>query len=148
MSEDISFQTQPTHHTVRHYYGDFVRVLFVLSAVILLFVGFERSLGIPLPITIVFLLLLVFSAGVTNPKLAIIQWFNVIVAAGALLFFGTLAFTRFDSLAAFLSRGFLLALLDLALIGSLYFATATLRGFLLRGKPDLPTEAGAGHLQD
>lgn len=124
----------PPRREIRHYHGDNVRVLFVVSAVVLIV---AQSTGAELPLSttgaVISAVLLVVVAGITNPAQGWIHWLNAFIAIIGTLLFGTAAIDRyrsglniFDSSFAYIEA---LALLSLI---ALYFTTRTIRGFHMR----------------
>lgn len=137
MSEDVPFQPAPVHHTPQHYYGDVVRVLFIVSAVILFAMQFT---GIQLPFSsfgsILMILILVVAAGLTNPVQAWIHWANIFISGFCLLLFGGLSLDRYQRGDLF-PDGVLIGFLALLFLIALYSATKTLRGTLMRSAPEI-----------
>lgn len=124
----------PPHREIPHYHGDNVRVIFVVSAVVLIV---AQSTGAELPLSttaaVIGAILLVILAGITNPAQGWIHWANEFIAMFGVLLFGTSAIDHyraglsvFDSSFAYIET---LALLSLI---ALYFTTRTVRGFHLR----------------
>ena len=138
MSEDIPFHVQVPHHPPRHYYGDIVRILFVVAAVILFSMQFT---GIRLPFStfgsIMMIIVLVTAAGLTNPVQAWIHWVNIFIAGFCLLLFGGLALNRFQTQAALFPDGILIGILAMMFLVALYSAVKTLRGLLMRDAPEI-----------
>lgn len=138
MSEDIPFRSSVPHRPPKHYYGDIVRILFVVAAIILFAMQFT---GIRLPFSafgsIIVILILVVSAGLTNPVQAWIHWINIFVSGFCLLLFGGLALSRFQTQAALFPDGVLIGVLALMFLIALYSATKTLRGILMRDAPEI-----------
>jgi hypothetical protein len=94
--------------------------------------GFTSSARpIPISLTIVWIVMLVVLAGITNPVQRWIQWMNVIVSALGVLVFGGVALTHYSSTIAVFTNGMLTMLLTLTFMISLYFATRTLRALIL-----------------
>lgn len=129
-------KTVPQRHEIQHYHGDSVRVLFFISAIVLIV---AQSTGAELPLStfsaVVLAVVLVVVAGVTNPTQSGIHWLNALIAIAGTLFFGTSAIdyyragrSVFDSSFAYVEA---LALLFLA---ALYFAVRTIRGSYLRSR--------------
>ena len=128
----------PPPREIPHYHGDKTRVIFVASALILII---AQSTGADLPLstagTVVAAILLVITAGVTNPAQGWIHWLNAFLAAYGTILFGMTAISRYRSGISLFEPSFLyieaLALLSLF---ALYFTTRTIRGFHL--KPEHP----------
>lgn len=138
MSEDTVYSGDTPVQVPRHYYGDYVRFLFVVAATLLFIIQF---LDVDLPFTIfgtiMIVLVLVIAAGLTNPVLGWMQWVNLFIAVFAVLLFGSLAIAGFQAGAPLYPDGFFVALLTLVFLIALYFAARTLRGYLMRGVPEI-----------
>lgn len=127
----------PAHREIPHYHGDAVRVLFVVSAVVLIV---AQSTGAELPLstlgTVGSAVLLVIAAGITNPMQYGIHWANALIAIVGTLLFGTTAVENYRAGMSFFEPSFVyveaLALLSLV---ALYFTTRTIRGITQR--PDI-----------
>lgn len=134
MSEDVPF-TQP-HFGPSHYYGDYVRVLFVVAAVLILGSQFIKAPFLTPVAALIFSVVLVLAAGLTSPVLASIQWINVVISGLALFFFGSIALTRYQETHSIYSgSNLVIIILTIIFMVALYLATRTLRGTLMRGAP-------------
>lgn len=117
-----------------HYHGDEVRVLFLVSAVVLIV---AQSTGANLPLSstgaVIAAIILVVAAGVTNPAQSGIHWLNAIVAIVGTLLFGTSAVEHYRAGISVFDPSFTaieaLALLSLV---ALYYTTRTIRGDIQR----------------
>ncbi len=129
----------PPRREIPHYHGDGVRVLFVVSAVLLIV---AQSTGADLPLstagTVVSAVLLVIAAGITNPSQYGIHWMNAGIAIFGTLVFGITAvgrFGRYHAGTSLFDPSFVyveaLALLSLV---ALYLTTRTIRG--LKQRPE------------
>lgn len=124
----------PRHREIPHYHGDGVRILFVVSAVLLIV---AQSTGADLPLstfgTVIAAVVLVIAAGITNPAQFWIHWANTFLAIYGTLLFGTTAVSRYRAGASLFDSSFVyveaLALLSLI---ALYFTTRTVRGLHMR----------------
>lgn len=127
-------ESVPQHREIPHYHGDAVRVLFVVSAVVLII---AQSTGAELPLgttgAVVSAIVLVITAGITNPAQTWVHWICALLAVMGVLLFGTTAVGHYRAGISIFDHTFIyietLALLSLA---ALYFTTRTIRGFLLR----------------
>lgn len=126
----------PRRRSIPHYHGDETRVLFVVSAILLIV---AKSTGAELPFstlgTVVAAVVLVVAAGITNPAQFWIHWVNSFLAIYGTILFGTTAVDQyragtsvFDSSFAYVEA---LALISLI---ALYFTTRTIRGIKQRPK--------------
>ncbi len=124
----------PRRHEIPHYHGDGVRVLFVISAVLLIV---AQSTGAELPLstfgTVIAAVVLVIAAGITNPAQFGIHWANAFLAMFGVLIFGTTAVNHYRAGASFFDSSFVYveALAILSLI-ALYFTTRTVRGLHMK----------------
>lgn len=120
----------PPRREIPHYHGDKTRIIFVVSAVVLIV---AQSTGADLPLStagaVISAILLVIAAGVTNPAQFGIHWMNAFIAILGTLVFGITAVSRYRSGVSFFDPSFIyveaLALLSLI---ALYFTTRTIRG--------------------
>jgi hypothetical protein len=122
---------------MRHYHGDATRILFMTAAILML-VG--ATLGADLPFssfgTVLFAVVLVVTAGITNPAQKWIHYLNVALAVFGMLTYGPNAIdyyragkTVFD-ITFFVTEGSVLLFLL-----ALYFTVKTARGLSLRTSP-------------
>src|SRR3989344_9680940 len=134
MPFDDGGESVPQHRTIRHYHGDNVRVLFVVSAVVLVI---AQSTGAELPLStigaVVSAVVLVVTAGITNPAQGWIHWLNALIAITGTLLFGTTAVEHYRAgISIFNSSFTYIETLALLSILALYFTTRTIRGFHMR----------------
>ena len=127
----------PPRHDIPHYYGNEARALFVASAVVLIV---AQSTGADLPLStsgaVVTAVLLVVTAGITNPAQGWIHWLNAFIAIYGTLLFGTSAINHYRSgISIFNPSFFYIEALALLSLMALYFTTRTIRGFHLREYP-------------
>ncbi len=118
----------------RHYYGDTVRVLFVLGAIVL-FVAESTGAALPLSLSgaVVAAIILVVAAGITNPQQYWIHFINELIAILGTLIFAEQAVGYWRASASVLNASYLFTeIMALLSIIALYFTTKTLRGALLR----------------
>ncbi len=124
----------PARHRIPHYHGDETRVLFFVSAVVLIV---AQSTGAELPLStagaVISAVLLVVVAGITNPAQGWIHWLNAFIAVYGTILFGMTAVDHYRSGISFFDPSFAYveALALLALV-ALYFTTRTIRGFHMR----------------
>lgn len=124
----------PVRKSSRHYYGDTVRILFVLGAVTL-FVA--ESVGAELPLsvagTVTAAVILVVAAGITNPQQIWIHYVNELIAIVGTLIFAARAIEYWQLGLGALNVSYLFTeVMALLSIFALYFTTKTVRGVLLR----------------
>ncbi len=132
--ENMGPNNVPPRHTIPHYHGDEVKVLFLVGALITIF---AQSTGADLPLStgaaVLAAALLVIAAGITNPNQIWIHWVNAFFAFVGTLLFGRYAITHFREGSNIIDPSFIyveaLALISLI---ALYFTTRTIRGILLR----------------
>lgn len=124
----------PSHHQIPHYYGDTVRAIFVVMAILLIIAQFMTSLpAVSTALTVGAAIALVVVAGVISPAQKWIHWAAAALSAGGVALFGSAAYgairggtSTFDP-----ALVFVLALSVLSLV-ALYLATKTIRGMMLR----------------
>jgi hypothetical protein len=124
-------ESVPPHHEIPHYHGGGVRVLFVISAVVLIV---AQSTGAELPLStfsaVTSAVVLVVAAGITNPAQGWIHWLNAFLAMAGTLLFGMAAIEHYRSGINLFDPSFTYveALAILSLV-ALYLTTRTIRGF-------------------
>jgi hypothetical protein len=125
---------------IRHYYGDSVRTMFVISAIV-------YAISIPLfgsllPIDVYagvgVVLLLVFLAGITNPHSKILMFANVAVAGIGAYLMQTAAISFFDTDSSILF--FLRQLVALLLLFAFYQSIKSVRNMMLGKIGDEPVK--------
>jgi hypothetical protein len=124
----------PHRHRIPHYHGDQTRVLFVAGAVVLVV---AQSTGAELPLgttgAVVAAVILVITAGITNPAQGWIHWFNEFIAVYGTLLFGTSAVGHYRAGVSIFDPSFIyIEALALIALVALYLTTKTIRGFHLR----------------
>ncbi len=124
----------PRRRKTAHYHGDEVRVLFLVSALVLVV---AESIGADLPLSttnaVIAAIILVITAGITNPAQFGIHWFNALIAIVGTLIFGTSAVDHYRAgLSIFDSSFASIEALSLLSLLSLYFTTRTIRGIIQR----------------
>ncbi|MGB4076119.1 MAG: hypothetical protein WBK28_00230 [Minisyncoccia bacterium] len=136
MSEDVPFAPEPASKA-SHYYGDTVRVLFVIGAAILLVSQFTPDpFMAPIP-ALILAVVFVLAAGLTNPVQLWIQWVNMLLSGGGLVFFGSIALMRYQETGNLFGKNILLIILVLLFLVTFYVAVRTLRGVLMRDAPTI-----------
>lgn len=133
MSEDVPLE--PEHAGVSHYYGDSVRILFVLCAAIIFGAQFIGTPFLTGGATLAICIILIVAAGLTNPVQAWIHWANILVAGGSLLLFGMIAVARYKETGTPFGSALVAIILVLLFVYALYNAIKTLRGVLMRDAP-------------
>lgn len=130
MNEDAPFRETPVR-AIPHYHGDAVRIVFVLSAA-LMFLG--EMIGGSLPFstgaTVFLIILLVVSAGITNPAQIWIHWVNLVLSMLGIVVFGGTTLTRFRADAP-LNESLIVSILAVMFLAALYLSTRTVRGLLV-----------------
>lgn len=124
----------PKRHHLLHYHGGTVRVLFVVSAFLLIV---AKSTGADIPLTtfgtVVAAVVLVVAAGITNPALSWIHWTNFIIAAYGTVLFGTTAVERYRAGVSAFDYSFVyIEALALIFLLTLYLTTRTIRGMRMK----------------
>ncbi|MCL4419088.1 hypothetical protein M1146_03215 [Patescibacteria group bacterium] len=118
-----------------HYYGDIIRALFLIGAVVMLIMlPFSASmLPFPASFSILIILVLGFLAGFTNPAQEWINFLNVIASgAGAIAFEYAAATVNFSSAHPLVFIFFVInQTLAVVFFLALYYSIKTLRGIWL-----------------
>jgi uncharacterized membrane protein len=117
-----------------HYHGDQVRVIFVISALIIII---AQSTGADLPLSTIGAVIsataLVIAAGITNQAIYWIHWMNALLAITGTLLFGSTVVGNYRAGSSFFDPSFLfLEALALLFLVALYLTTRTIRGKLIR----------------
>lgn len=123
-----------------HYYGDMVRTLFMLAAVVMLFTlpFFNKILPVPLPVSIFMILFLGIFAATTNPKQSWTGIANVIISISS---FGIFVYYSVDSYYKYSIESLYFwtnQILSVIFLFAIYYSVKTLRGMLLRDKQGKP----------
>lgn len=124
----------PQRHQIQHYHGNNVRVLFFVSAIVLVV---AQSTGADLPLStsgaIISAVVLVVAAGITNPSQPTIHWFNALISVAGTFIFGISAVDHYREGTNALNPSFIyIEALSLLSLTALYFTVRTIRGFRLR----------------
>lgn len=137
MSEDVPYFARQLKRHASHYYGDYVRILFVIAAIMVFFLHFTNEAEVfPISVSLAMILGLVIAAGLTNVIQIWTQWLNVILSGLMLILFGELTFRRFQDFDVnLLLQNLTIASLSILFVVALYLAVRTLRGSLMRGAP-------------
>ncbi len=121
-----------------HYYGDTVRSLFLVSALIMV-IGLPwmtKFLTISPTVSILGMLVLGIAGGFTNPKQNWTAYVNALVAVVAFFIFETSAVNSFIGYSA-TSKFFIFnQLLALIFLFAIYYAIKTIRGSLVENNRD------------
>ncbi len=121
----------------RHYYGDAVRFLFMLGAIIMLvtlpfLIG---KLPVPLYISILVILAIGVLAGITNPLQKWISILNGLISTAALFVFEYYAVNSFTTSGVKTLYFIVNQLLALVFLFALYYSIKTIRAMFLKEKP-------------
>lgn len=125
---------------LEHYYGDKLRVLFVVSGLIMVvsYPFFSSLINAPLSLSILGGIVLAVFAGLTNPKLKSIMVLDMIVSIVACLSFQYYAIFAYHNLSAVENINTIFfwvnQLLAIVFFFAIYLSTKTLRGALLAEK--------------
>lgn len=116
---------------IAHYHGDFVRLLFVAAAGLMLLMQFT---GTAMPLSpgalILFVAVLAVTAGITSPVQRVIHWFNLLISFVGLVLFGVFSMERLHSLRSLFSHDGLAGLIALIFLATLYLGTRTVRAIM------------------
>lgn len=117
-----------------HYYGDIVRILFLVSGIIML-VGLPDITGyirIPVFVSILCILILGIAAGLTNPKQIFNAAINTIIASVGFLVFETYAVITYRDPKANFAYFIANLILGFVFLLATYFSVKTFRGLILK----------------
>lgn len=135
MSEDTS--VRPIPEGPKHYYGDTVRILFVVAAMLILIAQVMGGAFLTVSASLVAVVILAVSAGLTNPVQAWIHWANSFISAVGLFMAGSVFLTHFQTTSSITTSAIIALLLALVFMFALYTSTRTLRGVLMRYAPEI-----------
>ena len=125
------------NETSYHYYGDSVRVLFIIGGLIMIvsYPFFASFLKAPLPLSIIGALALAIFAGLMNPKQKWIMALNMIVSVGAFISFEYSAVDAYLNLSPTQNIHVIFfwvnQVLSVLFFFAAYLSTKTLRGALV-----------------
>lgn len=128
---DYNEDGEPVYHSIEiaHYHGDYVRILFVTAAILMLIMQFTGNGVFASPaILIVFVAILAIAAGITSPVQRTIHWINLLIAFTGLAIFGTIAAQRLNSIRGFFTHDGITGIIAIIFLAALYLATRTVRG--------------------
>ncbi len=118
---------------LRHYYGNIVRVLFLVGALVMV-IGLpvvKNYLTFPVLVSVVGILFLALCAGFTNPRLALSAYINTFLSCVAFVvfeYFAVVSFEKYGAGSKFFVANLLLGLLFMFAV---YFSVKTVRGLLV-----------------
>ena len=135
MSEDITPLAEPAGPS--HYYGDTVRVLFVIAALLILAAQIIGKAFLTPGAALVTAIVLIMTAGFTNPAQRWIHFLNVALSAGGLIICASIVLERFQGTQELMTSSVIAVLLVVIFALALYASTRTLRGSLLRNTPEV-----------
>ena len=133
-SRDIKNTLTNTDPTPSHYYGDIIRILFIVNSILIL-IGlplFNSILDIPFPITIAGVVYLIAVAGIINPLSFTAAIITLGTAIIGFVFFETLAFSYLLSSTSHIIFGIANQLVAILFLYGLYYSLKTVRGFITR----------------
>jgi hypothetical protein len=121
---------------VSHYYGNVVRSLFIINAILLLASG---TTAVEMPLSeggaVFFAIVLIILAGITNPAQKWIHYVNEVIAVLGVALFAQSALAHYragvhPSDPSF----FFIEILSILFLAALYYSTKTVRAILLHQK--------------
>ncbi|KKQ77373.1 MAG: hypothetical protein UT00_C0013G0004 [Parcubacteria group bacterium GW2011_GWA1_38_7] len=121
----------------RHYYGDLVRFLFMLAAIIMLITlpFLIGKLPVPLYISIMVILAIGVLAGITNPLQKWISILNGLISTAALFIFEFYAVNSFSTSGVKTLYFITNQLLAVVFLFALYYSIKTLRAMFIKETP-------------
>lgn len=121
----------------RHYYGDAVRFLFMLAAIIMLVTlpFLSGKLPVPIYVSILVILLIGILAGITNPLQKWISVLNAVIAVGASSIFEYYAVKSLVAYQVTTLYFITNQVLAFVFLFALYYSIKTLRAMYLKEKP-------------
>lgn len=133
---DVDSSTKKPRVYPPHYHGDIVRKLFILGGVIMMATLpiFSELINLPVVLTVLVAVLIVFLAGFQNPSQRWVTILNTLVAMGACVVFeyvGISYFRATESVDPFFLTNQALAFVFLV---ALYFSSKTFRGAVVKEK--------------
>ncbi len=132
MSEDVPFILKPAGPS--HYYGDTVRILFVVCAVLIVGAQFIGSPFLTPGASMIAAVALVIAAGLTNPVQFWTHIVNSFLAGIGAGLCGYISLAHYRGGESILNE-FLVIILAILFLIALYLSVKTLRGILMRGAP-------------
>ncbi len=122
-----------------HYYGDDVRILFLIAAFLMLLTLPFFTAYIPVTIWTALLIILGLSlfSGLTNPKIFILAVMDMLIAIAALLYFGYYTIDAYSKYGIRELYFWLNEVLSFIFLMSVYFSVKTFRGFLVDHKKEV-----------
>ena len=117
-----------------HYYGDMVRALFMLAALVMIITlpFVYKLLPVPLPVSILIILFLGIFAALTNPLQISSVIINAFFSIGAFLVFEYFAIDAYIKYTIINLLFWTNQLLSIIFLFAIYYSTKTLRGMYLR----------------
>src|SRR3989344_5145857 len=124
---------------IPHYYGDNVRVFFVIGAalILLLLPFYPDDIFVSTPAALIAIVIFTGAAGLTNPKHAWTWALNMIIASIAFVLFGYSAILSYIKYSAFEPLFWANQTLALNFLLAFYFAIKTMRGMTVPDERDL-----------
>ncbi len=121
------------YREIPHYHGDVVRAVLLTAALIMLvsLPFFKDLIPIPIVISVLAMLAIVFLAGLTNPKTVWAIVFDSLASMGGFLVFEYTALIYFGKNIYFMLVNQTLAVIFFIAV---YYSIKTLRGYFLRKK--------------
>lgn len=119
-----------------HYYGDIIRILFFISAIIMLLTlpWLQTAIPVSIYISMLAIMVLLLIAGLTNPVQQYIAVINVVVSTSGLVifeYFAATTYTTADTLFFLVNQT-----LAVLFLFAFYYAVKTLRGEVLRKRAE------------
>lgn len=129
--ENIRVHSREKELKEMHYYGDDVRTIFLIEAIIIIVMTpfFKNQIPLPSYFSVFGVLVLSMLAGLTSPKARPIIFLNFIVSLVSLLVFGYELLSSYSGeMSIYFIGNFVLSI---ASVFAVYYSSKTLRGNLL-----------------
>lgn len=120
-----------------HYYGNYIRVIFFVIGLLMLFClpFFSKEITIGPFLSILGVIVINLLAGMTNRKQKVMMFFDIIVSLIGTLFFELIAFFRFDRYGNIFDAYFWFnEIVALLFFITLYLGIKTFRGMITEGR--------------
>lgn len=133
--ENIRVHSKEKELRDMHYYGNTVRILYMIMALVILVMTpfFKQDIPLPAYFSVFGVMILSVLAGLTSPKTRAVIVFDFMVAVFSLLIFGYEFVTKYKNIASIYDLFFVgNMVLSVLSVFAIYYSSKTLRGNLLK----------------